>query len=120
MHAHHPGLVSISVGVASTVVVRWPPARRPAVPADTPVVWIGGAPTDDDGRAAWEALAGRGSRIYRAVLEDVAERLFRRDLAQLGGSADVGFFQPFYRAHAGDVLRRLDGTQIRIGGTGAP
>jgi hypothetical protein len=54
------------------------------------------------------------------VLEDVAERLFRRDLAQLGGSADVGFFQPFYRAHAGDVLRRLDGTQIRIGGTGAP
>jgi hypothetical protein len=119
MHAHHPGLVSISAGLFSTALARWPSVRPPAIPTDTPVVWIGGPPADADARAAWEALAGRGPRVYQAVIEDVGERLFRRDLAQLGGPADIGFFQPFYRAHARDVLRRLDGTQLRIGGTGA-
>lgn len=119
MHAHHPGLVSISVGVFSTAVVRWPSVRPPAIPADTPVVWIGGPPADDEARAAWEALAGREPRSYRAVIEEVGERLFRRDLEQLGGLADVGFFQPFYRAYARDVLQRLDGLQIRIGGPAA-
>ena len=120
MHVHDPGLVSISVGVFSAAAGRRLPTRPHTIAADTPVVWIGQSPADDDARAVWEALSGRGPRAYGVVVEEVGERLFRRDLARLGGPADVGFFQPFYRAHARDVLQRLDGIHIRIGGTVAP
>jgi hypothetical protein len=91
-----------------------------AVPADTPVVWIGGGPTDDDARAVWESLTRRGSTSYAAAVDDVGERLFRRDLARVGGSADVGFFQTFYRAYARALLARLDGRVVRIGAGGTP
>jgi hypothetical protein len=31
-------------------------------------------------------------------------------------SADVGFFRPFYDAHARRIVAALAGTQLRIGG----
>ena len=120
MHVHDPGLVSISVGVFSAAAGRRFPVRAAAIAADTPVVWIGQSPADDESQVVLECLAGAEPRAYGTVIEEVGERLFRRDLARLGAPADLGFFQPFYRAHARDLLQRLDGVQIRIGGAGAP
>jgi len=120
MHVHDPGLVSVSVGVFSAAAGRRLPVRPAAIAANTPVVWIGQSPAGDESQVVLESLAGGQPRAYGAVIEEVGERLFRRDLARLGAPADIGFFRPFYRAHARDLLQRLDGVQIRIGGTGAP
>jgi hypothetical protein len=120
MHVHDPGLVSISVGVFSAAAGRPLPIGPSAIAAETPVVWVGQSPADDESQVVLESLAGGKPRAYVAVIEEVSERLFRRDLARLGAPADIGFFRPFYRAHARDLLQRLDGLQIRIGGTGAP
>jgi hypothetical protein len=114
MHVHHPGLVSMSAGALAMAGRRRPRARPPAIAADAAVVWLGGAATDEDSQAVRDALAGSGPRPYRAVVREVGERVFRRDLARLGGLADVGFLQSFYQAHARSVLRRLDGSQVRI------
>lgn len=84
-----------------------------AIPADAPVTWIGGPPADEEARAVWESL-GDGAR-YGELIERVAERLFRRDLADLGASADVGFFRPFYTALARQLVAALAGTSLRIG-----
>jgi hypothetical protein len=65
----------------------------------------------------WETVTRRGITRYAAVVADVSERLFRRDLARMGGAADLGFFQPFYRAYARELLDLLDGTHVRIGDT---
>ena len=87
---------------------------KPApIPADAPVSWTGAPPADEEARVVWESLAeGIG---YAALVERVAERLFRRDLATLGASADVGFFRPFYVAHARGVIAALARTRLRIG-----
>ena len=85
------------------------------VPTDAPVVWIGGAAPDEDARVVWETLTHRGITRYAAVVDDVGERLFRRDLVRIGGAADIGFFQPFYRVYARELLAQLDGTFVRIG-----
>ena len=89
--------------------------RLTPVSADARVVWIGGTAPDEDARVVWETLTHRGITRYAAVLDDVGERLFRRDLARIGGAADVGFFQPFYRVYAGELLAQLDETCVRIG-----
>ncbi len=101
MHGHHPGLVSIS-------------AQPRAIAADTPLVWIGGPPADDDATLVWATVTARAPATYAVVIDETAERLFRRDLARLGASADLGFFQPFYRAYAREVVLRLEGAHLRI------
>ena len=90
------------------------PSREPA---DAPIAWIGGTPTEEDACAVWDTITRRGITRYAAVVEDVGERLFRRDLARVGATLDVGFFQPFYHAYARELLGRLDGTLLRIGGS---
>jgi hypothetical protein len=113
MYVHQPGLVSLSIGVLSTLAAGRP--NRGAIAADTRVAWTDGPPADDDARVLWEVLTARGLTTYDAVIEAVGERLFRRDLERIGGAADVGFFRPFYRAYAREILRRLEGSQVRIG-----
>jgi len=92
------------------------PVSTPApVPSDAPVTWIGGPPADEDARLVRDAL-DEGTR-YGALIERVAEGLFRRDLAALGAVADVGFFRPFYTALARQIVAGLTGTRLRIGGS---
>jgi hypothetical protein len=115
----HAELVSVSLGIFSALAGgRWGTPPPSAVAKDEPVRWIGGAPTDDDARAVWETLARGGVTRYADVVEDVSERLFRRDLGRVGGAGDIGFLQPFYRRYAREVLARLEGRLLRIG-TGA-
>jgi len=90
-------------------------ARPTLVSADAPVMWIGGAATDEDVHLVRDTLTPRGITRYAAAVEDVAERLFRRDLARAGWVADIGFFQPSYRVYARELLAQLDGTFVRIG-----
>ncbi len=112
----HAEFMSVSIGIFSALAGgRWDAARPPAVAADAPVVWMGGAPTDDDARAVWETLTRRRVTRYAEVIEDVSERLFRRDLDRVGGAGDIGFLQPFYRRYAREVLARLEGRLLRIG-----
>jgi len=85
------------------------------ISADARVVWIGGRPEDEDAHVVWDAITRQGLATCGAVIEWVGERLFRRDLERLGGAADIGFFQPFYRAQARQLLGRLVGTAVRIG-----
>jgi hypothetical protein len=108
-------LLSVSLGILSGLA-----GGRPETAADEPVVWVGGAPPDDDARAVWETLTRRGFSRYAEVVEDVSERLFRRDLGRVGGAGDIGFLQPFYRRYAREVLARLDGRLLRIGAGTAP
>ena len=121
MSVHHSGLVSLSVGALSALAAGRRPGRRtPAVAADTPVAWVGGPAIDDDAHVVWTAFAGRRFVSHGALVADVGDRLFRRDLRRIGGAADVGFFQSFYRAYARELVRRLDGRLLRIGdGTAA-
>jgi hypothetical protein len=112
MRVHQPGLVSVPLGVLLALAGG---RRQPGdIGTDARVVWVGGAPGDDDARTVWEALAGGRLAGYDAVVEDVAERLFRRDLARSGAVADLAFFQSFYRVYARQILQRLDGTDVRI------
>jgi hypothetical protein len=113
MHVHQPGLVSLSIGVLSTLAGGRP--HHGAIAADTRVVWIGGPPADDDARVLWEVLTAGGLTSYDAVVEAVSERLFRRDLERIGAAADVGFFRTFYCTYAREILRRLEGPHVRIG-----
>jgi hypothetical protein len=62
MHGHHPGLVSSS-------------AQPRTVGADTPLVWIGGPPADDDAGLAWAAVTARAPATYAAVIEGTHVRL---------------------------------------------
>jgi len=87
------------------------------VPADAPVTWTGEPPADEEARAIWEALEDAHALGYAALVERVGERLFRRDLETFGVSADVGFFRPFYLAHARRLIAALAGTRLRIGGS---
>jgi hypothetical protein len=112
--ALHPELFVVSLGMWSTLTGGRISARPTRVPADASIVWIGGAATDEDARLVWETLTQRGVTRYAAVIADVAERLFRRDLARLGGVVDIGFFQPFYGAYARELLGQLDGSSVRI------
>lgn len=84
------------------------------IPADAPVSWTGDPPAEEEARVVWDSLT-EGVR-YAALVERVAERLFRRDLDTFGVSADVGFFQSFYVAHARHIVTGLAGTRLRIGG----
>lgn len=111
----HPELLCASIGIWSTLTGRRAAARRTTGLSDAPVTWIGGAPTDEDARVVWDTLTRRAITRYAAVVEDVGERLFRRDLARMGGAADIGFFQAFYRAYARELLGQLDGLFVRIG-----
>jgi len=86
------------------------------IPADTPVVWTGDPPADEPARVVWEAFAGAPALPYAVLVERVGERLFRLDLERAGVSADVGFFRPFYDAHARRIVAALAGTQLRLGG----
>ena len=86
------------------------------IPADTPVTWTGDPPADEEARVVWEAFAGAPALRYAVLVERVGERLFRLDLGRFGVSADVGFFRPFYDAHARRIVAALAGTQLRIGG----
>jgi len=83
------------------------------IPPDAPVAWTGGPPGDDEARVVWESL--RDNPRYGTLVDRVAERLFRQDLAALGGSADVGFFRPLYVVHARRIIAALAGTLLRIG-----
>ena len=90
-------------------------ARPTPVPEHTPVAWIGAPPADEESRVVWESLKARPGIDHAALVERVAERLFRRDLDTVGAVADVGFFLPFYLAHARRLIAALDGTLLRIG-----
>ena len=85
------------------------------VPEQAPVTWTGQPPADEEARAVWETLTDERVTAYAALVERVAERLFRRDLETLGAVADIGFFQPFYLAHARRIIAARDGTLLRIG-----
>jgi hypothetical protein len=112
----HAELVSVSLGIVSALAGgRRHVARRREIDADESVMWIGDAPNEDDARAVWQTLTRRGITRYAEVVEDVAERLFRRDLQRLGGAGDIGFLQPFYRRYAREVLAHLEGRLLRIG-----
>ncbi len=86
-----------------------------AVPADAPVAWVGGPPVDEDARVVWEAVTRERQTRYGPLVEWVGEQLFRRDRRRLGCAADIGFFRSFYVAHARELVRRLDGTALRVG-----
>jgi hypothetical protein len=85
--ALHPELLAVSLGMWSTLTGGRVSARPTPVPADAPIVWIGGAATDEDARVVCETL--RGVTRYAAVVDDVGERLFRRDLARLGAALGI-------------------------------
>jgi hypothetical protein len=80
------------------------------------VAWIG-APRgpDEESEIVRAAIVERGINRYGALVADVAERLFARDNACVGGVADVGFFRGWYVGPARRLLDRLDGTLIRVG-----
>ena len=63
----------------------------------------------------WESFTEAPVIDHAALVERVAERLFRRDLDTVGVVADIGFFRPFYLAHARRLVAALDGTLLRIG-----
>jgi hypothetical protein len=88
------------------------------VPDDASVAWTAERPDDEDALLVWEAVTRRRLTAYRAVVDWVGEQMFRRDLHRLGARADVGFFQPFYRAHARQLLALLDGLVLHIAGGG--
>jgi hypothetical protein len=92
-----------------------PASARASATADAPVTWTGGPPSDDDALAVWHALHEDHATTYAALVERTGERLFRRDLAQFGAAADVGFFRPFYGALARQIIAALAGTILQIG-----
>jgi hypothetical protein len=117
MYVHHPGAVTLSAGLFSALAgCRREPARTAAVDADRPVAWIAGPPTDEDARLAWEICQSRAVTSYGALVDQLTERLFRRDLARVGGAADIGLLGSLYRAYAREVIRGLEGASVRIGG----
>ena len=79
------------------------------------LAWIAEPPAvDDDAWLVWDAIVNR--RLVRdfEIAAAVAEGLFRRDAAAAGPSADVGIFQRLYRDEARRLLRRLEGTRVRV------
>lgn len=92
-----------------------PVSNRAPIADDAAVTWIGGPPAEEEARVVWQALADHPGAGYSALVDRVGERLFRRDLETLGAAADIGFFQPFYLAHARQLIAALDGTRLRIG-----
>jgi hypothetical protein len=92
-----------------------PVSNRAPIADDAAVTWIGGPPADEEAHVVWHALAAEHVRGYAALVERVGERLFRRDLETIGAAADIGFFRPFYLAHARQLVAALDGTLLRIG-----
>lgn len=115
MLVHHPGLVSLSAGLLAALASdrsRSAAARR--ISADTPLLWTGSPPADEDDRVVWAVVTARAPARYADVIAESAERLFLRDLARLGMTADIGFFQPLYRVYAREVVRRLEGTHLAI------
>jgi len=86
-----------------------------AIPDDTPVAWAGGAPADEEAQVVWQALHEDHASRYADLVERVGDRLFRQDLESFGVAADVGFFRPFYLAHARQIVAALAGTLLRIG-----
>jgi hypothetical protein len=81
---------------------------------DAVLVWTGDVPTEDDARLLHAVVTSHPRARHGAVVEEAAERLFRRDRARMGGVADIGFLQPFYCAYAQDLVRRLVGDHLRI------
>ena len=92
-----------------------PVSNRAPIADDAAVTWIGGTPADEEARVVWQAVTGEHVSRYAALVERVGERLFRRDLEEIGAAADIGFFRPFYRVHARRLIAALDGTLLRIG-----
>lgn len=90
-------------------------SNRVPIADDAAVAWIGPAPADEESQVVWQALTGERVSRYGALVERVAERLFRRDLQTIGAAADIGFFRPFYVAHARGLVAALDGRLLRIG-----
>ena len=115
MNAHGPALVPLSAGFLAVLAgARGSSKSHRAIAPDAVVTWIGGAPPDDDARLLHAVLTARPRAHHGEVITEAAERLFRRDLARLGGVADIGFLQPFYRAYAEELVRRLVGDHLRI------
>jgi hypothetical protein len=115
MHVHHPGLISISAGfLAALAGDRSGSTSTRSITPDTLVSWTGDPPADEDARLVWVAVTARAPARYADVIEETAERLFRRDLARLGMTADIGFFLPLYRAYAREVARRLEDTHLGV------
>lgn len=80
------------------------------------VRWItGDTPDSEEARAVFDALTRRGLTAYGEVAAAVAEDLFARDVARVGGLADIGIFRTWYLRGACRLLDRLDGTAITIG-----
>ena len=77
------------------------------------VTWIGQPPSDEDGQLAWEICQSHSVMSHEALVEELAERLFRRDLARMGEAADIGLLASLYRGYAREVIHRLEGTHVR-------
>jgi hypothetical protein len=115
MDAHGSALVSLSTGfLAALAGAGGPAARSRPIAPDAVLAWIGGSPPDDDARLLHDVVSARPRARHDEVVAEAAGRLFRRDLARLGGAADIGFLQPFYRAYAQELVRRLVGDHLRI------
>ena len=80
------------------------------------VTWIGGARgTDEDGELVRSAIVDRHFERYGPLVRELAERLFARDNARVGGVADIGFFRSWYLVPARRLLERLEGVAIAVG-----
>ena len=89
--------------------------ERAPVADDAPVTWTGSPPAGEDVRVIWQTLGEHPGITHGALVERVAETLFRRDLEAFGAAADIGFFQPFYVALARERIAAFDGTLLRVG-----
>lgn len=79
------------------------------------VRWIEGAqPQDEESAAVSCAILRSELRTYGAIVDHVTDHLFRRDSERVGWLGDIGLFRTWYRAHACELLERLDGSLVRI------
>lgn len=79
------------------------------------VRWIDGAqPRDEEGAAVSCAVLRCELATYGAIVDHVTDHLFRRDSERAGCLGDIGLFRSWYRAHACELLERLDGSLVRI------
>jgi hypothetical protein len=94
---------------------RPPALERASAAGAVLVTWTGDPPAGEDARVIWQTLGQHPGITHDALVERVAETLFRRDLEAFGAAADIGFLRPFYVALARERIAMLDGTLLRVG-----
>lgn len=82
---------------------------------DRRVRWIQRqVPDGEEAAAVWCAVYRCGLSRYGEVAGHVAEHLFRRNHSRAGWLGDIGLLYPWYRRHACQVLKQLDGMLVQI------